>query len=49
MSTNTIKKEESKIEKSLGDKTIKPNDSSTKFNDEHTNPLFSPEVITNVM
>ena len=46
MNTSVMKKEESKLEKSLGDKTTKPNDSSSKVYDEQTNPLFNPEVIT---
>jgi len=46
MNTSLMKKEESKFEKSLGDKTTKPNDSSSKVYDEQSNPLFNPEVIT---
>jgi hypothetical protein len=46
MSTNIKKKEESKIEKSLGDKTTKPNDSSSKSYEEHNNPLFNQELIS---
>ena len=46
MSTNIKKKEESKVDRSLGDKTTKPNDSSIKVYNESSNPLFNPEVIS---
>ena len=46
MSESTIKKEESKVDRSLGDKTTKPNDSSIKVYNESSNPLFNPEVIS---
>ena len=46
MNSSIVKPEESKVDKSLGDKTTKPNDSYTKINDNHQNPLFNPELIS---
>ena len=43
---SAIKEEESKVDRSLGDKTSKPNDSSSKIYKESPNPLFNPEVIS---
>ena len=46
MDSSAVKPEESKINRSVGNKTTKPNDSSSKVNEEITNPLFNPELIT---
>ena len=46
MSKSLIKQEDSKNDKSLINKTTKPNDSSSNHNEEHTNPLFNPELIS---
>ena len=46
MSKSLIKQEDSKNDKSLINKTTKPNDSSLNHNEEHTNPLFNPEIIS---
>jgi hypothetical protein len=41
----TLKASDSKLEKSLPDKTTNQNNSSSKVNEVHTDPLFNPDVI----
>ena len=46
MSSTAIKQGESKVNKSSEEKTMNKNDNYSKISNEHSNPLFNPELLS---